>query len=815
MKRDWIILCVTVGFVTLLYVSLGLTASHGSLILPLDDTYIHFQYARQMAHGDFYVYNPGDDPTSGATSFLYIPLLALGYLLGFHGLSLAYWAVGIGALALLASAWLIYRLILPANPQPIQRAVAITLMLCFAISGPLVWAAFSGMETSLFVCITLLALYTYQTYPHRPLIVASAAALAALARPEGALIALVLVAALGWRMYRTKRWSTWIILPLATIMMQPLINLALTGTLAASGTRVKSHLYNETIPLSARLDTVFEFWMRLWRELLTGYSPISGWYVPPVITLLALAGVIWGGWISWKQRQIAPGLLAGIWMLVLTAGDATLDTCFWQFKRYQMPVMALTFPLAGWMLIQLMHWKKWAVGGLLILVALLSLPGVPDYAGRYYENIVVTRDQQMAMARWIDNNLPKNARLAVHDVGAVRYVGNRATYDVVGLTTDNTAPAWRQGPGTFFDTMAHHPQRPDYMAIYPDFHGMPFLVQAGVFGEELQRFEVRLPHYTASAATGTQAVTRLNWAALDAPDLPRQPHPQIDLSDFTLVGTLNVADLGSEAEYDYEWWNASTFDGFISDIHELPYAACQSDSCTVVDGGRVLNGGERFTLPSIPADQGYLIVLRVQAASSAQLRFGCDQTLDTLVVPNIPGNWVEIAAWLPSGSLDDRRLCVDSVGGNKYYPYRYWIYAGQYAPASYNGDIYATFTQPGGSATLDLVTEEIEQSDEAITLHFTWAGDQRLSRDGKLFIHLYSDPAQPPVAQVDICPGAGILPPGDWLDGSWSETYTLPLAEVPPGTYQLAVGIYDPVSSERYIIPSDSSGRLFLGEIVR
>ncbi len=176
----WTGLCVTVGLICLIYLSLGLAASSGpsagesdgTLLMPLDDTYIHFQYARQMAHGDFYRYNPGDDPTSGATSLLYVPLLAAGYRIGFTGLSLAYWAVGIGALALLASGWLIYLMIRDAAartslPQSARRLIAVTMMLSFAISGPLDWASLSGMETALFVCMVLLALYAYTVFQKR------------------------------------------------------------------------------------------------------------------------------------------------------------------------------------------------------------------------------------------------------------------------------------------------------------------------------------------------------------------------------------------------------------------------------------------------------------------------------------------------------------------------------------------------------------------------------------------------------------------------------------------------------------------------
>src|SRR5215475_3677802 len=88
----WIVLCVVVFTAAFLYLSVGLSASGGPTpVMPLDDTYIHFQYARVLAEGHPLQYNPGQPPTSGATSLLYPLVLAVGYVLGFQGERLAWW----------------------------------------------------------------------------------------------------------------------------------------------------------------------------------------------------------------------------------------------------------------------------------------------------------------------------------------------------------------------------------------------------------------------------------------------------------------------------------------------------------------------------------------------------------------------------------------------------------------------------------------------------------------------------------------------------------------------------------------------------
>src|SRR5947207_13746203 len=77
--------------------------AHG-LAVPLDDAYIHFQYARSFASGHPFRYTPGAIPTPGATSLLWPFVLSPFYLLGFRGdrIIWAAWFIGWALLALLA-----------------------------------------------------------------------------------------------------------------------------------------------------------------------------------------------------------------------------------------------------------------------------------------------------------------------------------------------------------------------------------------------------------------------------------------------------------------------------------------------------------------------------------------------------------------------------------------------------------------------------------------------------------------------------------------------------------------------------------------
>ena len=130
----------------------------GDVVMPLDDVYIHFQYARQLALGEPYVYNTGQEATSGATSFIYPYLLAVGYWLGFKGMSLGLWAMVVGSVALVGSMWAVYRLCL-AFDAPLWLSILTSVS--FAITGSVSWHAMSGMETMLIVCFMLWTLLAF------------------------------------------------------------------------------------------------------------------------------------------------------------------------------------------------------------------------------------------------------------------------------------------------------------------------------------------------------------------------------------------------------------------------------------------------------------------------------------------------------------------------------------------------------------------------------------------------------------------------------------------------------------------------------
>jgi hypothetical protein len=783
--------------VLLLYILTSRSIGNGEPVMPVDDAYIHFQYARQIASLQPYVYNPGLAPTSGATSFLYPYLLAVGYALGFQGLSLGYWAMGIGGLALFGAMWAVYEIGMIFSKSAL---LSLAVMTAFALNGAVAWHFMSGMETGFMMSFALLTLYGFVS--RRLRLFTIFATFLALTRPEGSIMAFIAVILFA---VEKRRFVPIVTVTIASLV-QPLVNFALTRSFSASGNQAKS-LFG-MIPaypdeIANRIVTNF---VRIWRELLLGVGEHGVLYLMPLLVIVTFVGVVL--YSKQQKRWTLLVLLIG-WFFAVIVAVSTLDTAFWHFKRYQMPLIALLFPLS---VLALQNKRlQWAFCVPLVLVSLLTLVQFHTY---YQDNVQNVVQQPLAMAHWLRENTSQDSVVAVHDVGMMRYLGERTTLDMVGLTTPDAADYWRNGPGAVGEFLTR--LRPDYVASYTTIRGLDYLARTGVYGEQLAGFLAEYdPRYNVALGAEFQGIFKPTWIGVDEANNLHQPVILNYLEGFTQVDQLDIADLKSELHHDYQWTNDNRPLGFATEFYQQSYIGCSE--CVVADGGRLITGEERFIL-NTPPDNDILLVTRVHPVHSGTFDvFANGEKVATRWIPAQQGEWLEIPTLIPSEFISDHNThirIVPSIPDGSYMPYMHWAYSGTYPDTStFEPDV--TFQDGAVQATIDY---EIEA--ETLTVKVTWFGEGNATGDYRLFAHVYDDPNQPPIAQAeDKLPANGTMPLGNTLPGAFSDDFVVDLAQVPSGQYQIAVGLYDPLTNERLmpqtnLFEIDIIGkRLFIGKV--
>ena len=463
------------AFRSVFLVALGLTAlAAGSFLassaagpghalrgLPLDDAWIHLVYARSIAEGQPFQYNPGEWET-GSTSPLWALLLAVPLLLG-AGPVVAAKALGVLFTASAATAGhaLLRRLGAPGS------GLALAVTLC--VVPYFTFASVSGTEVALFVALVLLAFERFLT--GRLTAAGVATGLAILARPEAYLLLPLLVLACladprpagagQARALSARLLDALRVAGIAAATAAPWV----LYCLAASGRPFPATFYAKATPHSP-------FSTEQWGKVVAflAVQPFSGSALPTVAAVAAgalLGAPLWlaglmrlrrAGWSAFVLVGLSgPLFLAGL-VVTLPLGwigraDEPGSLLNFYNARYLLPALA---PLLATQLLGLAEfaersraWTGVAAAPVVVGVALLALPLVSAVYGHaqlravYSWNCQNIEAMQVAAGRWIDRNLPAGARVAASDAGAVRWFGRRAVVDLNGLNAHRLLPRIR------------------------------------------------------------------------------------------------------------------------------------------------------------------------------------------------------------------------------------------------------------------------------------------------------------------------------------------------------------------------------------
>jgi hypothetical protein len=455
---DWLPLTIIV--LTTLSVSIAFLWP-SPIEFPMDDAYIHFVYARNLAERGELIFNTSGEKGVGTSSLLWVLLLAGGNRLG---LSLHLLAKILGVAVLLTLGMGLY-LLLRTYFQP---WLALTASLFILLSGHMLWFALSGMETVLFMALGMLAILCYRDKHWKWL--GFMLGLMVLTRVEGILLATVIgvvdirrqkairhglllagvicaVISAPWIAYLL--WRTGYLLPTSGIGKR--LSTAVGIQLLAEGNKkfwILTQFPALVYPLSWILYT-FEFvlggnalpppyitivsgfgsvnyMLSIWAfvGLLTVIAPLTWFCVQGILGFLKKPG-----W--YEDGRCLPAVVFLSWMVLHNLSYMLYLPSIGTASRYgAMNHIALWLCLVtGLSFVRQPGYKLWMAMGLTIIAFANTF-----YWNRVYDaNIEHMLKVRIAAAQYLREHIPQSEICAASDVGAIRYFSQRPIVDLGGL----------------------------------------------------------------------------------------------------------------------------------------------------------------------------------------------------------------------------------------------------------------------------------------------------------------------------------------------------------------------------------------------
>ena len=517
----------------------------GTFGFPLDDAWIHAQFARNLVLGNGFSYNPGV-PVSGSTAPLWTLVMGTGYLIGGD---VVFAAKLLGVLFLSLSVYFIYVLVRTISGDSREALFAAVLV---ASLSRLTWASLSGMEVTLAVTLSLAGIMAHILYStpgdKRQYISTVALGLAALARPECAVffVAAMLDRILSskfirWRELAARNWllPTAIHIVLFLLIVSPFLvfsktfgigvlpNTAYAKALQWNAGMIAAFANHSSAEFLRSLTVrPFDYFLSFLHESLDNNpllfmfaglgalrmifqlpfaegSKYRSFIIPLSVLLFPLAiGVFVPFGTAGYQggRYIAP--VAPLMLIMGTIG-------MYGAASYASRVLGETKFMGRPARIALERALIWGF----MVIALSAQVRNGWYRGRVHGREVANiEEMQVTLGRWIDLSLPADATLATNDIGAITYFSQREVLDTCGLVLPEVLAYMKPGVSRESAVLSFlEDKRPDYAALFPNWY--PEMVRREVVFEPIYRVVLE---DNIVCGGPEMVVYRLHW---DAPDL--------------------------------------------------------------------------------------------------------------------------------------------------------------------------------------------------------------------------------------------------------------------------------------------------------
>jgi len=450
-------------------VLLGIACSVWFITFTLDDPWVTFRYAWQLAHGHGLVFNPGEH-VEGYTNFLWTVIMTGVIKLGGDPLI---WAKVIGIAlqsAAVAGVWwcarrmLSERIGLSPVALDLLAGLAATTYAIFFFAA--MWSA-AALETPLFTALLVAALAAFLT--RRLALAAVVLFLAAITRPEGLLLFgafAVVVLLTEWRGHRLSlRTAAAAILPFAAPFAA-----FVAWRVAYYGSLLPNTYYDKTGgSLAENLDKGLAYAGSFAANLVgiadgvpqPQFRVRNSIFVLLALAAVGLAAVLYAAWV--RRRGVA---LALAW-LITNVLYAVYEGGDWMpVYRFLVPAMPFLV-LAAWAVVGEGYRAIATRGGprrrplavgLVGVAALAALGASSAQVQATYAQIgwlrpvtedhdIRPNDSYFALAQWLHSHLAPGSLVAIEEAGLVPYFNEQLSFlDLFGLTDKHLARAPGEPP---------------------------------------------------------------------------------------------------------------------------------------------------------------------------------------------------------------------------------------------------------------------------------------------------------------------------------------------------------------------------------
>lgn len=396
----------------------------------IDDAYITFRYAENIASGQGFVYNPGEH-VLGTTTPLYALLLAgitklLHAPLPSVGLVVASLADGV-------TAALVYVQVAHVTKERIAATLA---AVTFALVPASIFYAQSGMETSLFTCLLIMCCWRYLLGDSVGWAIAGA--LAVLTRPEALLLIILLLLHDVWLNHRQR---------LSVLPWRPLLIII---AICAPWLLFSTIYFGKPLPQSIIAKSGDVYWVNPLDNVHLLEQHMGGLFFGASLSqegclLIGVATLL--TWCAPKQaaRAIRPILLF-VWLFVAAYAVAGFQR-HWMFDWYDIPLVpfyCIVFYAGADRVVRLLgrvprHAGVSALGALVLSVQLYGL-SVGHAMGKtvvtpHYGASVSREDDYARLCERYGRRFTTKTVLAAPEIGALGYYCHADILDTVGLIT--------------------------------------------------------------------------------------------------------------------------------------------------------------------------------------------------------------------------------------------------------------------------------------------------------------------------------------------------------------------------------------------